>query len=56
MGMILRTKLQGCHYMTRCNMDFTLHLHLVCDNDIDIVIVLHVAISHDVTTLLPTYT
>lgn len=41
--------------MTRCNMGFTLHLHLVCDNDIYIVIVLHVAMSHDVAALLPPY-
>lgn len=41
--------------MTRCNIDFTLHLHLVCDNDIYIVVVLHVAMSHDAADLLPPY-
>lgn len=47
--------LQGCHYITRCNTDFTLQLHLACDIDIYIAIVLHVAMSHDVATFLLTW-
>lgn len=46
---------QGCHYITRCNIDFTLQLHLTCDIDIYIAIVLHVAMSHDVATFLLTW-
>jgi hypothetical protein len=47
----LRANHQGCHYITRCNIDFTLQLHLACDIDIYIAIVLHVAMSHDVAAV-----